>query len=404
MHSALKILLLTAAAVSLAAAARSHANTAPGAKPAQAIRSRVQLERYLSKSGAGDSPLAPLSPGGRKRFLAGLTFGPHGLTSLSSDDPAHELTQPQVAALFALFDAQRYAGALGLNPATYAALRAERIAAAARRGCEVQTCPESPVEQAYDRLTLAPPQGARSDLYDRTFASWQRPQALRSLDKPDLRLAQRAAWFAANQWPGAAHAQQATMVMDEMERHGMTSARDYRHLFEVLVAARQFAQAERVAREHLGGDAPALPHFVPSDVAPAGSPTALAIDAANGTMHRDGIDLGGPLHIVVIAGCHFSEAAARAVRDDPQLHALFASHATWLAAPSQPLADVAGWNREFSDMPMHVAWNTREWSMLDDWGMPTYYVFRNGRETARFQGWHGSTALKRALREAGVQP
>lgn len=81
---------------------------------------------------------------------------------------------------------------------------------------------------------------------------------------------------------------------------------------------------------------------------------------------------------------------------------MFAQHSIWLAAPSQRIEDIAGWNREFSDLPMHVAWNQAEWSMLPDWGMPTYYVFRHGREIARFSGWLGIARLKQALRDAGA--
>lgn len=145
-----------------------------------------------------------------------------------------------------------------------------------------------------------------------------------------------------------------------------------------------------------------MPRFVPSAPTSAGQPTALDVDAPSDTMRRQGIDLGGPLRIVVIAGCHYSEDAARAVQADPALHALFARHAVWLAAPAQSIAAVVGWDREFPDMPMHVAWSNDAWPMLDDWSMPTYYVFRDGRESARFKGWHGISVLKDELRKAGA--
>lgn len=72
------------------------------------------------------------------------------------------------------------------------------------------------------------------------------------------------------------------------------------------------------------------------------------------------------------------------------------------AAPSQRIEQVVDWNREFRDLPMHVAWNQDEWSVLPDWGMPTYYVFRHGRLARRFSGWLGITRLKQSLREAGA--
>ena len=148
--------------------------------------------------------------------------------------------------------------------------------------------------------------------------------------------------------------------------------------------------------------APALPAFVSGSALPAGVPTVLDIDAETDTMRRQAVDLDGPLKIIVIAGCHFSEDAARAIEDDTDLRTLFAQHSIWLAAPSQRIEQVVDWNREFRDLPMHVAWNQDEWSVLPDWGMPTYYVFRHGRLAKRFSGWLGITRLKQSLREAGA--
>jgi hypothetical protein len=47
------------------------------------ITSRAALARYLHDTQPGTSPLDDLSPGGRKRFLAQLDFGPHGLRGMS---------------------------------------------------------------------------------------------------------------------------------------------------------------------------------------------------------------------------------------------------------------------------------------------------------------------------------
>ena len=70
-------------------AAASPAGQAP-------ITSKAALTRYLHDTPPGTSPLDHLAPGGRKRFLAQLDFGPRGLRGMSLEDPANELTHPQI--------------------------------------------------------------------------------------------------------------------------------------------------------------------------------------------------------------------------------------------------------------------------------------------------------------------
>lgn len=230
-------LVLLSFAVGLAPIAAAS----PAAKVQVPIHSQAELERYLHDTPMDRSPLGALSPGGRKRFLAGLEFGPRGLASLSFDDPAHELTHPQVVALFTLFDAQAYATDLGLDPDAYAIRQAERMAAAAQQGCRVQTCPESRVERAYDQLLQTnngPRSGADRDASDRLFAPWRTTGALRSLGKTDLRLVERAAFRVASGQPNADHAAHAHAVITEMARRGMAEDDDYRQLYRILVSAR----------------------------------------------------------------------------------------------------------------------------------------------------------------------
>lgn len=401
MRSPVPVLLL---ALGLASA---HAASQP---VAQTIRSRAQLNHYLEVTPLARSPLGALSPGGRKRFLARLTFNERGVTSLPLADAANELDASRVTALFDLFGEAKQADGVGLSPGEYARRHAERVADAARRQCAPATCPESRLEQAYDALVLDPHEElsdrerrlAIARAYDRLFAPWQSGTTLRSVSNPDLRLA----WLAADQgtWgnPDASHVTAMRRVLDEMHRRDIAGDRAYALLYDRTVAARQFEDAAALAAAHPGIGAAKLPHFVAHGPLPADRPTALAIDPASDTMQRQPVRLGGPLRIVVIAGCHFSEDAARAIGGDPELRRLFSQHATWLAAPEQPIADVVQWDRAFPAMPMHVAWNADEWSMLPDWGMPTYYIYRNGRQVTHFNGWLGIDALRAELRKAGA--
>lgn len=374
------------------------------------IHSPAELQRYLHDTPIEASPLAMLPPASRKRFLARLEFHPHRV-DIDYGEPDAELTHPQIVALYALFGQSPPAG-IGLAPAQQQRRQRERTEDARRRGCVPARCPETEVEQRFDQLNAIKPDFSQPEAqrfaaeqrdYDRLFgAFFSQPGSLRSLGDPDLRLLARALHQAIYAMPDERHVAQLRRVLREMQRRGMAEDTDFRPLHAAEVGTRQFAAATRLRTEHPGMQVAALPDFVPGPAPKAGRPTALSVDAHSGTMRRRAIDLGGPLRIVVIAGCHFSENAAKAIEDDAQLHPLFAQHAIWLAAPAQQIGEVSAWNRQFPDMPMHVAWNQHEWSMLPNWAMPTWYVYRNGLLVKQFSGWLGTAELKQSLRGAGA--
>jgi hypothetical protein len=391
------------AATALAASAQTG--------PQSPIRSQAELLRYLHATPIRATPLAPLPPASRRRFLARLQFRPHGV-DIDYGEPAAELTHPQVVRLYALFGQSPPSGDMGLTPAQQRRRELERVEDAQRRGCAPARCPESEVERRFDELSAIEPRFSLPDAqrfaaekrdYDRLFGDFFRgPDSLRGLGDPDLRLLTRALYTTLYAVPDAGHVAQLRRVLQEMQRRGMTEDADFEELYGAETGTRQFATAARLREEHPGMHAAPLPAFVPGPAPEGGRPTALSVDVRSDTMRRQAFDLGGPLRIVVIAGCHFSEDAARAIEGDAQLRPLFARHSIWLASPAQPIEDVSAWNRQFGDLPMHVAWRQDEWSMLPSWSMPTYYVFRDGRLAKQFTGWLGTAKLKQALHEAGA--
>lgn len=374
------------------------------------ITSKAELTRYLQNTPSGTSPLDDLSPGGRKRFLAQLDFGSHGLRSIPLDDPASELTHPQIVRLLALFGTEKYA-ADGLTPAEQARLKRERELDASVRGCAIETCTESEVEQRYDELILRKTDTSMPDAehfalagqrYDRLFGSYQTPGRLRSLNHTDLRLLRRAVENAVFYVPSPTHVVQLQMDLAEMQRRGMVEDKDYARLHQALIASRDFDTASALVRSHPGMGVDAVPAFRDPVSLPREQPTALTMNAQDGTMARQAFDLSTPLRIVVVASCHFSQDAARAIEADAQLRPIFASDAIWLASQNEYFSSVTDWNREFPDQPIHIAWQDNEWSMLDSWAMPTFYVFRHGHLVKKFSGWYDVKTLKHSLHEAGV--
>ncbi|NYE29804.1 hypothetical protein HDE78_002770 [Rhodanobacter sp. K2T2] len=375
------------------------------------ITTDAELKQYLTDTPQGQSPLDALSPGGRRRFLGELAFGRRGLGSVPLDDPSNELTHPQVVRLFALFGVEEFAQGSGISPERQARIQQERLADAAARGCGIKDCPESDIEKRYDQLVLVKPDFSLPDArrflldgqrYDRLFQSYQTPAKLRAVSSPDLRLLKRAGDRVVSYSPTASHLDDLRNDLDEMQQRHMAEDQDYAGLYQALVTSRQFANAETVARQHPALGVDAAPTLVTGSVLLKGQPTALSLDAQAHTMRREAFDLSQPLRIVIVASCHFSEDAARAVESDPQLRPLFAQHAIWLASQSEAFQSVAEWNRKLPDQPIHVAWQDSEWSMLDDWSMPTFYVFRHGRLAKKFRGWFDVQTLKQSLRDAGA--
>lgn len=395
----------------------SSALLMPPALAGQApIRSKAALTHYLQHTAPGTSPLDDLSPGGRKRFLGQLDFGPQGLRSIPLQDLDNELTRPQIVRLLALFGAEKYAPA-GLAPAEQARRQHDRAQDAAARGCTAATCAESVMEQRYDELILGKsvampeadmPDAERAALagqrYDQLFARFQTPEQLRSLSATDLRLLRRAVEETVFHLPSPAHIAQLQADLAEMQRRGMVGDKDYARLHQALIARRDFDAASALARRHPDMGTDAVPTLRKAAPLPPGQPTALAIDARNGTMSRQAFDLSTPLRIVVVASCHFSQDAARAIAADAQLRPIFTSDAIWLASENEHFSAVTDWNRAFPDQPIHLAWRNSEWSMLDSWAMPTFYVYRHGHLAKKFSGWYDVETLKRSLREAGVLP
>lgn len=379
------------------------------------ITSRAQLDHYLKTVPPGTSPLDKFSPGARKRFLAELEFGSHGLTSVPVAEPAHELTHPQVVALFSLFGVEKYAQGLGLAPTERAHRQHERVATAKARGCKVDACPETAIEKAFDQLVLHADIGSSSlperaaaiaHAYDRLFTRYQEPSSLPNVDAPDLRLLKRAVENVLFYAPDAAHIGQLRDDLAEMHKRSMGTDESYTKLYRALVATRQFRQARALAQNHPGMSVAPLPVFHEPSHLPPGRPTALSLGGDGKNMTRQAFDLDTPLRIVIVASCHFSKDAARAIKQDPQLQPLFAGHAIWLADQSEPIANVEDWNREFPHQPIHVAWQNSEWPKLDSWNMPTFYIFRHGKLVDQWHGWPADTGmqtLRRHLREDGIR-
>ncbi len=76
-------------------------------RPAGILRSRSDLQRYLSATATTNSPLRALSSGARERFLSSITFGAKGISGFRYADLQSELTASQSYEVLRLFGVQK---------------------------------------------------------------------------------------------------------------------------------------------------------------------------------------------------------------------------------------------------------------------------------------------------------
>lgn len=71
------------------------------------IKSTEDLNAYIARTPAANSPLSYLSPAAKSRFLSGLQFNEKGVASFSYADLEAELTPSQIYEILSLFGVQR---------------------------------------------------------------------------------------------------------------------------------------------------------------------------------------------------------------------------------------------------------------------------------------------------------
>ncbi|MQA23699.1 thioredoxin domain-containing protein [Rugamonas rivuli] len=88
-------------------------------------------------------------------------------------------------------------------------------------------------------------------------------------------------------------------------------------------------------------------------------------------------------------GCHFSQNAFTAMKDDPMLMRRL-NGSLQLLAPHQMDLDVddfIAWNQQYPSLPISLAYHWRGWTMLDMRQTPTFYFVKEGKVRHVMTGW-----------------
>jgi len=381
----------------------------PCAAADSAILSRAQLETHLREH-AADTPLNALSPGARERFLMSLSFDANGVTALDAADLMDELTQEQILAVLSLFGPRALE-----NPPPSHYLETRRVDKRRANSGSIGA-----IERRYNQFygeTRFPPQTtdlaraqALAAAFDARLGELFTTSALHRVDDHELRLLRTAARRVATQARLARYVDTFRAIFGERVRRNLTSSDDVETLQGLLLAQHRVPEARRLARDHPLAKLPPLPEFIDTLGADNAQPTVWRFDATGKRLTRAVIDLA-PLSVIVTGNCELSREAAADIDADPTLGPLFARHAQWLVPEPgiEAIPDAIAWNREFPRAPVAMIYARADFGVLPDWGMPQFYIVRNGAVIDTASGWwRGSPEardqLLAALRRSGLLP
>ncbi|TWI03605.1 hypothetical protein IP90_01419 [Luteimonas cucumeris] len=404
MHpKALAAVLVSIAAICSPSAGSQEASPARNESKTAPVHSTADLDRYLKATANAPSPLDRLSPLARKRFLDSLEFRDGALVSHGRSDLIAELTSDEIRQVLGIF---------GEEPDEY-------LLTLARPAPRTAPLPAEPsdVERSFDTFSQIADSRTRhseeerslsiAHAYEEQLAKYAgNPQ---ELDDYDLEFVFRAAQTNVFYNPTPKYARSAQTLLAEAQSRGLSRPTDFGYVYKALVSARLFDEAREFADQHPSSDRKPLPQL--HDAPGLTGATAWALARDKRELTRKPIDLRQPAQVIVVSSpsCHFSQDAARDIRNDPMLAKLFRQHATWLNPPlgTSDFDDVQAWNREHPDQPMVIAYAKDEWPMFEDWGTPIFYIFKDGELAETVRGWGAGKPhdeLSKALGRVGLLP
>lgn len=104
--------------------------------------------------------------------------------------------------------------------------------------------------------------------------------------------------------------------------------------------------------------------------------------------------------VVVISNplCGFSDAATKVIESDKHLSSFFTEYGLWLVPPARRLYsnEVISWNKNHQSQEMVLAYQARNWPIIDDWSTPIFYFVNDGNVVDKVVGWpkNGQNLMK----------
>jgi hypothetical protein len=367
-----------------------------------ALQSKEQLDVLLASGKR--TPLDALTPHGKRRLIQSLRWGRRGLGGFDTGPLLQELDAVQFAEALSFLNGDY------LTPGLVAKLIGPPIrlpGPSQRLEDEVKRMAQLADGLAGNRS--APISATSNPLapdlvshYERTFGSSMSPSSLIHHPVGDLPLLFEAALLASNLDQNSAATEHVQMVHQELIKRGIDTRRKFDDsVLYVLLAAREFDKARAFAsgRPHLAGQT------IPEVADPLGSSftgrSVYELDSSGKLLTRQIVQIDAGLVMTVGTGCHFSNDALAAIRNNPDLQARLRREGLMLLISPRapvPLSYVAEWNRANPTLPIRVPVNVTEWREIADAGTPEFFLYRKNKVVGHLVGWPGGGQMAELLK------
>lgn len=247
--------------------------------------------------------------------------------------------------------------------------------------------------------------------YGELFSRLQTPKNVAVFNSGDVQALFQAAQSAAFYTVDPRYVRDMQLDLSELQKRGVASQLQYNLLYREFIDTRQFSEAQAIARTHpadsferYGGLHPGekielvrekmapVPDFHDATGPDLRTPTFLSLSSNGRELIRRSVRVDAPAQIIVTISpdCEFAQGGIQAIEADPTLRSIILNHTIWLIPPpaTPTFESIARWNRSHPDVIMHLAYDMREWPMIDRWETPTFYFLRQGKLVGEVVGWH----------------
>lgn len=197
--------------------------------------------------------------------------------------------------------------------------------------------------------------------------------------------------------------------LKELDRRNVSIESQYKDMFDAYISARMFDMARVLAKEHPSIDFGKTPEFLVDKSYSDGKPSELVIRSDRPYAILRSVDLNTNYRIVIVAECHVSRDAARAIEANTSLREAFKKgNAVWIQPADRTLnfEFVRQWNAEFPDEQISIAYRNKDWADIDFSRIPNFYIYKNGKLIFHEVGWwkNGSApkSILKDLHDAGL--
>jgi hypothetical protein len=254
--------------------------------------------------------------------------------------------------------------------------------------------------EANHSTTMSSPQ--RADAVEAIYNAWRAPDSaqLKNMLEKDVRVAFKAATYAASFNPSAHHVDDLYRFRNELLSRHVETSFETEYLYRSLIAARRFDEARDIAKSSDGklADVPEL-----TNAAGSADRQRIMIPSADGKkLDIQPFELLPDYTVVVISHplCHFSRNASRDIAADKAMNGLLEGHVLWLEPPDGNLDinPTLVWKAELKDQPVAFMYSRSDWPLVPAFETPVFYVFKGKTLVGSRSGWAGPKDMP-ALRE-----